>query len=666
MSWAVESSKDRWDESIKDLNNANDWLGTLQNRVSLLFVEAWKKMESGNITSIDNLKVDDMLTHTLSEDEFNELIKTLKIPSDKYTYESFKSYYSQYIKSVKEKYWLVWNEQMKLTRIDLDEFRQEFTKPNINAESLVKKLYEEVIETKVENKTVNFDTLSIWIWEPWIKLFKDKLWDKIWEKFGNLWLDNKQLENIKIWIFSKIINWDFINNNIDGLKKFVNWVSETTLLKDFPTLDADIGKEIDSQSKDLLEFVTKNKDSRDIYTKLLSNPKAIQEFKPWTEIADIKELSTKEMTDLLVWINDKIQVHQWSVKEIKDKVNSIFNSDKFEKFFKEWVIWAIIWWIYNLFKWFWVDTSELDNMFWEWGPEWRKNKKVVDSLKTYWKTWETLWANNWIIDPLKSVDLSSLDSTKMKPFFDNCKQRWIDVTASDFWVNVFKWSDLKWADVKEWETTVSKKYKFVIDNTKIDWPEFIDFYKQLNNPLSIAVSENPAKTVEEPAAASKTAEDDAAKKDEAAKKEGGTAVAAKPEEKPAAVAKTPEQLEKEISDNLIRRKLWMWNNLDKWEKQIVDDLNNKWKSNISNIWSWWTKTQFIEKLWEMKVKFQDTINWAKDANELNEIRDRVTSSFNFVKQQFNDKIETSPYLQSSDYEYLIKIMDAHMKSLQQK
>lgn len=643
-----ETENNSWE--TQELTETKDSLQDIQRKdVAKLFFKASEFITKAWVDWFSELDLSKQITN----EDFNKIKSWLQIP-DNLTYESFIWYYSKYIKTLKEKYWLEWNQVVNITKEDLDEFRDALTAPWANIDTEAKLIYTEVIETNVENKTVNFDTLSIWIWEPWIKLFKDKLWEKIWEKFKDLWLDNKQLENIKIWIFSKIINWDFINNNIDSLKKFVNWTSGTTLLKDFPTLDANIGKEIDSQSKDLLDFVTKNKDNKDIYTKLLSNPKAIQEFKPWTEIADIKELTNKEMTDLLVWINDKIQVHQWSVKEIKDKVNSILGSDKIEKFFKEWVIWAIIWWIYNLFKWFWVDTAELDNMFWEWGPEWRKNKKVVDSLKTYWKTWETLWANNWIITPLESVDLLSLDSTKMKPFFDNCKQIWIDVTASDFWVNVFKWSDLKWADVKEWETTVSKKYKFVIDNTKIDWPEFIEFYKQLNDPNSIVVSETPAKTVEEPAAAAKTEENPAGE-------------VAKPADKPAAATKTPEQLEKEIKANLILRKLWMWNNLDKWEKQIVDDLNNKWKSNFTTyLLPWSTKEQFIEKLWEMKVKFQKTIEWAKDADELNKIRDRVTSSFNFVKQEFNDKIETSPYLQSSDYEYLIKIMDAHMKSLQQK
>lgn len=643
-----ETENNSWE--TQELTKTKDSLQDIQRKdVAKLFSKASEFITKAWVDWFSELDLSKQITN----EDFNKIKSWLQIP-DNLTYESFIWYYSKYIKTLKEKYWLEWNQVVNITKEDLDEFRDALTAPWANIDTEAKLIYTEVIETNVENKTVNFDTLSIWIWEPWIKLFKDKLWEKIWEKFKDLWLDNKQLENIKIWIFSKIINWDFINNNIDSLKKFVNWTSGTTLLKDFPTLDANIGKEIDSQSKDLLDFVTKNKDNKDIYTKLLSNPKAIQEFKPWTEIADIKELTNKEMTDLLVWINDKIQVHQWSVKEIKDKVNSILGSDKIEKFFKEWVIWAIIWWIYNLFKWFWVDTAELDNMFWEWGPEWRKNKKVVDSLKTYWKTWETLWANNWIITPLESVDLLSLDSTKMKPFFDNCKQIWIDVTASDFWVNVFKWSDLKWADVKEWETTVSKKYKFVIDNTKIDWPEFIEFYKQLNDPNSIVVSETPAKTVEEPAAAAKTEENPAGE-------------VAKPADKPAEATKTPEQLEKEIKANLILRKLWMWNNLDKWEKQIVDDLNNKWKSNFTTyLLPWSTKEQFIEKLWEMKVKFQKTIEWAKDADELNKIRDRVTSSFNFVKQEFNDKIETSPYLQSSDYEYLIKIMDAHMKSLQQK
>lgn len=643
-----ETENNSWE--TQELTETKDSLQDIQRKdVAELFSKASEFITKAWVDWFSELDLSKQITN----EDFNKIKSWLQIP-DNLTYESFIWYYSKYIKTLKEKYWLEWNQVVNITKEDLDEFRDALTAPWANIDTEAKLIYTEVIETNVENKTVNFDTLSIWIWEPWIKLFKDKLWEKIWEKFKDLWLDNKQLENIKIWIFSKIINWDFINNNIDSLKKFVNWTSGTTLLKDFPTLDANIGKEIDSQSKDLLDFVTKNKDNKDIYTKLLSNPKAIQEFKPWTEIADIKELTNKEMTDLLVWINDKIQVHQWSVKEIKDKVNSILGSDKIEKFFKEWVIWAIIWWIYNLFKWFWVDTAELDNMFWEWGPEWRKNKKVVDSLKTYWKTWETLWANNWIITPLESVDLLSLDSTKMKPFFDNCKQIWIDVTASDFWVNVFKWSDLKWADVKEWETTVSKKYKFVIDNTKIDWPEFIEFYKQLNDPNSIVVSETPAKTVEEPAAAAKTEENPAGE-------------VAKPADKPAEATKTPEQLEKEIKANLILRKLWMWNNLDKWEKQIVDDLNNKWKSNFTTyLLPWSTKEQFIEKLWEMKVKFQKTIEWAKDADELNKIRDRVTSSFNFVKQEFNDKIETSPYLQSSDYEYLIKIMDAHMKSLQQK
>ncbi|NDK08019.1 hypothetical protein EOM39_02095 [Candidatus Gracilibacteria bacterium] len=648
----------------QESTETKDTLQDIQKKdVAELFSKASEFITKAGVDGFSELDLSKQITN----EDFNKIKSGLQIP-DNLTYESFIGYYSKYIKTLKEKYGLEGNQVVNITKEDLDEFRDVLTAPGANIDTEAKLIYTEVIETNVENKTVNFDTLSIGIGEPGIKLFKDKLGEKIGEKFKDLGLDDKQLENIKIGIFSKIINGDFINNNIDSLKKFVNGVSETTLLKEFPTLDADIGKEIDSQSKDLLYFVTKNKDSKDIYKQLLSNPKAIQEFKPGTEIADIKELTNKEMTDLLVGINDKIQVHQGSVKEIKEKVNSIFSSNKFEKFFKEGVIGAIIGWIYSLFKGFGVDTAELDNMFGEWGPEGRKNKKVVDSLKTYGKTGETLGANNGIIDPLKSVDLSSLDSTKMKPFFDNCKQRGIDVTASDFWVNVFNGNELKGADVKEGETTVSKKYKFGIDNTKIDGPEFIEFYKQLNHPDSIKSSE----TIAEPEA------NGDANPDTAAKTEGGTAAAAKPEEKPAgevakpadkpaAATKTPEQLEKEIKANLILRKLGMGNNLDKWEKQIVDDLNNKGKSNFTTyLLPGSTKEQFIEKLGEMKVKFQKTIEGAKDADELNKIRDSVTSSFNFVKQEFNDKIETSPYLQSSDYEYLIKIMDAHMKSLQQK
>ncbi len=158
----------------------------------------------------------------------------------------------------------------------------------------------------------------------------------------------------------------------------------------------------------------------------------------------------------------------------------------------EWMILAFVAWIQK----FLVDTLKIDqdtvNSLFKWfTKEDRQDKHSVDNLKTYWKTSDSEeWINNWEIEIFRDKDLSTLDPSKMEPFLDKCREKWIDVTKKDFWINVLNnnWQ-IQWPEIinkdKDWKDLPPIPGKIIEFNEvgakEVDPPDFKEFYKKLNS-----------------------------------------------------------------------------------------------------------------------------------------------------------------------------------------
>lgn len=458
----VENQQYNGNESIREINDAEDWLWTLQHRISLLFAEAWKIMEDKKISSIDDISVDKMLSNTISEQEFKELVIKLKIPSDKFTYDSFKSYYSQYIKSVKEKYWLAWNEQMKLTRKDLEEFSQEFTKPNLNAESIVKKLYEEVIETKVDKewvKAVSIENATQWINSDRLTKAKDTInnaLDKKLEAYDFLW-DRKEM--FKLTIINKILYNPIsqkITNYLESITKLFENPKELFISPDKTTHISnkewnDLSLSVEGIIKpyfDLFDqiklklwsyeiwhksmiYLTQeqkwnlisqidffnnpnimqwNVDSKAIlsqFDELLKNPENFNSPKELTE-EDKKKLVDYMMKSR--WGLEKALITLQSWDKTRDFALSIWDN-KYVKWFLE-ILFKIpiLWKILAIFLW--LDPNKPLEDF----NEQTKTFKTLKWLKNLWASKDKNWnlMDNIFDSPLKKLDLSEINHSESR------------------------------------------------------------------------------------------------------------------------------------------------------------------------------------------------------------------------------------------------------------
>ena len=225
---------------------------------------------------------------------------------------------------------------------------------------------------------------------------------------------------------------------------------------------------------------TNNVFNKDLFDKLnkdywLKQANVIYESQKWIWVLKQELLLPKSAEEL-----------QWdAAKKVAETMKEKMDSSPI----MEWMILAFVTWIQKfLTDTLKIDKATVDSLFKWFTKEDRQDKHSVDNLKTYWITsdWEK-WTNNWWIDIFKDTDLSTLDSTKMEPFLDKCREKWIDVTRKDFWENVITNKKIKLDDKteeKDWKkvTIPGEEIQFnKLEDKNIDWPDFKEFYKTINS-----------------------------------------------------------------------------------------------------------------------------------------------------------------------------------------
>lgn len=358
-------------------------------------------------------------------------------------------------------------------------------------------LRKELIEEQVDTWSVKIDILSTWAKWTIPEVVLNKVWSYIDTKLNYDFLDNQHKENIKIAIVWKILSsWkaDELLNTFNDITKKWNGIENIEIK--FNTI-------IDTEMKDIISLLEKAKNNDEqkelIKNWLLSNSQAIQSYKENWNINNIQELNPEEFVTYLSWMNNKVinlEKKWWNIKENLMATLSKMSSWLWETilWFLQKILWFFLWeaWAEKLILWF---KKEI------------QNRKSVDNLLQYWNTinekWEFIdWAKNSKIALLNDKNLTWLESKKLAKFFDNCREKWIDITEDNFWEKVFNdknivlekeevkkdadWKEVKDKDWKEIKEKVPHTYIFNIDDAKIEWdansPDFTKFYKALNDP----------------------------------------------------------------------------------------------------------------------------------------------------------------------------------------
>ena len=288
-----------------------------------------------------------------------------------------------------------------------------------------------------EEDKVSLDTITLWNNSETMEKVKLSITSSVRKELENFtFLNEEQKINITIWIAGKIFKENKNNKSLEN---------------DFADLENDKLWEI----KDILSILSATNWMEDIkyilkkyewtpekLDNILSNPKAIENLNKDTNIENINEATQEELTEYLLNINEDVLSYDKKLKQFNknnwDIINLISKTwDKFQKSIKMilkklmefpiiWEILAAILW-YNSWKeaieWFWEDINRA---------------KSTNNLKSHWQNKET---NPISIKLLKDKDLSWLDYKELAPFFQNCKNAWIDYTDKKFWSELFNWSD---------------------------------------------------------------------------------------------------------------------------------------------------------------------------------------------------------------------------------
>ncbi len=514
--------------------------------------------------------------------------------------------------SLDKKFVWLQNQVIDLTKSDLGNLQNlitqaEATKDYTKVEEALRK---ELIEAQVDAWNVKLDVLSTWAKWTIPEAVLNKVWSYIDTKLNYDFLDNQHKENIKIAIVWKILSsWkvdELLNSFTDITKNWWNGIEN--IGTNFNTI-------IGTEMKDIISLLEKAKgdeQQKELIKKwLLSNPKAIQEYTEGLGISKIQKLEWPELVNLLSWMNNQVinlEKKWWNIKE-----NLMATLSKMPSWLSEVILWFL-----SKILWFFLWEAQAEKLIW-WFKKEIQNRKSVDNLLQYWnitnEKWESIaWAKNSKIALLNDKNLTWLESKKLSKFFDNCREKWIDITEDNFWEKVFndknvavekeevkkdaEWKEIKDKDWKEIKEKVPHKYIFNIDDAKTALEtkssDFTKFYEVLNDPKFIT---------------DKTAED-VNNANEAKKIEEANNAKAKSE------ADTKNKIEGFKNENMQIN-------------SIVDFINNgdeKLKNNISNL-----KAKDI--IWDTSNNYYNTLAKIKLSTD----NPQIISLFNYVKQYLVEK-----------------------------
>lgn len=365
-----------------------------------------------------------------------------------------------------------------------------------NAEQLENKRKEILASIETNWWDIEFSELVKWIWNPKIEQGFNLVAWKIEEKVSVYSLEKKEINNIKIWIISKILkSWkvDDLLNFAEKTAKEIETNGETSVNWE---KNLNSGKLINENMADLIQLLESSKNNLWIIKAFLSNPKAIENYKVSQDISEIWEL---KWNDLKVYMEgfskglnnlwDKIWKQAQNIWEFMKNMPD-FLKDIFKRvlvsflglFMKEYKANEYVDWLFDDFD----------------------DSRSINNLKKYWNYLNQkydLVEWTWEISQLKWVNLTNLDSKELKPFFDRCRENWIDPNSDNFWEKVFRWDKIKWKVEETVEEEVTdpndstkktkkeKKVKRTFDlqfgeiNADIFWnnPDFTNFYETLND-----------------------------------------------------------------------------------------------------------------------------------------------------------------------------------------
>ncbi|MFA5916830.1 MAG: hypothetical protein WC850_01185 [Candidatus Gracilibacteria bacterium] len=388
------------------------------------------------------------------------------------------------------------NQVIDLTKSDLNNLQDLISKANETKDytKLEEALRKELIEVQVDTGNVKLDILSTGAKGTIPESVLNKVGSYIDTKINSYGLDDKHKENIKIAIVGRILSSgkvdELLNSFKDITKNGGNGMQniETT----FNTI-------IDTEMKGILSLLDKAKGDESqkklIKEGLLSNPQAIQDYKEKGNIDGIPELKSDELVTYLSGMNNQVINLEKKGGNIKENLMATLNK------MPSWLSETILGFIQKIVGFF-LGEAGAEKLIGGFKKE-IQNRKSVDNLLQYGNTinekGETIaGAKNSKIVLLNDKNLTGLESKKLAKFFDNCREKGIDITEDNFWENVLNkdgkviiekeevkkddaGKEVKDKDGKEIKEKVPYTYTFAnIDDNKVTPPDFTKFYEALN------------------------------------------------------------------------------------------------------------------------------------------------------------------------------------------
>ncbi|MDD3302006.1 MAG: hypothetical protein PHN31_00480 [Candidatus Gracilibacteria bacterium] len=472
----------------------------------------------------ENPKGTEEIDVTIKEGEKNDNDNELKIPK-------------KVLDKIKTKFSKLEGLVIDGTKDELTHLKNKVETANttMNTEELEASLRKEVIEERVENGESKFDALITGVRETSTEQIINDLGIKIGDSFNSYNLTPDQIDNIKTGITQKILKSGGIDNALkvidDYLKGKEKGTQDATKLQQKNTMIDDLVK---NNSADLKGLFEKNKDNKELLNGLLSNSKAIEEYREGTDISNIIALQGKELQDYLLSGNDKVVGMDKKMGDIRKQASNILNNEKISEYMKK----GFIEFIEKILKFFGI--SELGKTILE---DYNKSKdmtKSVENLKSYGIVKidgvEKEGKNHKSIKLLDGKDLTNIQTGKLESFFTNCKEKGIDITKNDFWPTILSENNenktikgtvkekvavqnqLQNPQQTQQEVDVVKTYNIgEIKAGDIDTTDFTNFYKKLNNIGFITEVSGVPKTEANPS--STTTQQQEQKKEQEAKKQ---------------------------------------------------------------------------------------------------------------------------------------------------
>lgn len=332
-------------------------------------------------------------------------------------------------------------------------------------------------------------------------------------------LDNKQRDNIKIWIVARLVNswlaeslvWGF-SGKIKSYDKALSWSNPMEMMswlfdKDKEEIKKEEKKwddnikdklksQIESEIKKVEDFVNINEKNPKI-NEFLNNSLNIEIFKEGDLLDNFEFVSPKNEKEAFELLKSKIEGYDSKLMlaektkdHIFDQVSNMpsFISNALISFISMICSWGFIGDLIK--KFLWLESSDEKSIETElkWELEARKSIKVLKSF------WLQKWPNGENIETknspniaiLKDKDLSNLDIKELKPFLIKAKTNWANIASANFWYSIFEKNTIdltnKTQDDKESTTSINIDIQSRIDQKDFegDNTPSKNFYSKLN------------------------------------------------------------------------------------------------------------------------------------------------------------------------------------------